>query len=41
MLVIGFRCEMFARSDGTRAMRLSVSVSVAPEKMLLKPRTTT
>ena len=31
---------MLTRSEGTRAIRLSVMNSVRPEKMLLKPRST-
>ena len=40
-LTRGMKFMALTRSEGTRAMRLSVRVSREPEKMLLKPRTTT
>ena len=40
-LVTGMKLYAFSRSEGTRAMRLSVNVSKVPENTLLKPRTTT
>ena len=40
-LVCGMKCNALARSDGMLVMRLSVSTSNDPEKMLLKPRVTT
>ena len=40
-LVTGMKLLALSRREGTLAMRLSVIVSRAPEKMLLKPRVTT
>ena len=40
-LVTGMKFWALTRSEGTRAMRLSVIVSRAPENTLLKPRATT